>query len=182
MKRLFLKLCLALAAVSTIVSLAGCERISLIERQQDPYSDSGENRVQAKFDRKFVKELWGYPDVGSMIFLVMTPLVEARLGAEEFYISAKLEDDNLSSIYFRIPVENLYEGATVTSPDIRVYYRGNPSGASEGELVIRKWDDQAGILSGTFSFKFEKHLKEGKKRTVDVTDGYFDVKLSKTVE
>ena len=132
----------------------------MIERQQDPYSDSGENRVQAKFDRKFVKELWGYPDVGSMIFLVMTPLVEARLGAEEFYISAKLEDDNLSSIYFRIPVENLYEGATVTSPDIRVYYRGNPSGASEGELVIRKWDDQAGILSGTFSFKFEKQLKE----------------------
>lgn len=182
MKRLSYKIFYFPAAVSVMLLLGACERTSLIERQTEPYSDSGENRVQAKFDRKFVKELWGYPNSGQIFFLVKSPLIKCEFGSEVFYIYAQLEDDNLSSISFSIPLESLYEGALVESPSIKVSYRGKPSAAYDGELNIRKWDDQEGILSGTFEFKFDKELSGGRIRTVDVTEGYFDVKLEKSAE
>ena len=46
---------------------------------------------------------------------------------------------------------------------------------SESSLLVRRWDPEAHIFAGDFSFKGHYVDSSGKKHTIKVTDGVFDV-------
>ena len=102
------------------------------------------------------------------------------------------------AIWIKIALQDISTEHFITNPDItlRYFYRKTPlppdyytdgGGRVErfltvldsGRISFRKWDQEAGILSGNFNFDCSAPQHDGCIKHISVTRGNFDVKIDK---
>lgn len=120
--------------------------------------------------------------------------------ADSLEIIALLDNYYYDEISIKFAVSEISTEHVITDPDIslRYFYRKTPLPPDEyseggwrieryytifksGELRFRKWDQEAGILSGNFVFDCEAPQYDGSVKSVSVTGGNFDVKTGNIV-
>lgn len=113
-------------------------------------------------------------------------------------ISAKLNADYYYDISIKLAIADISTEHSITDPDITLSYLYKilplpPSSSSEGgtwpiiaytdfesgEISFRKWNCEAGILSGNFNFDCIAPQYDGSLKHISVTKGNFDVKINK---
>ena len=118
------------------------------------------------------------------------------INADSLEISALLDNYYYDAISIKIAFQDISTEHCITDPDItlRYFYRKTPlppdyytdgGGSIErsvtvsesGRISFRKWDQEAGILSGNFNFDCSAPQFDGSIKHISVTKGNFDVRI-----
>lgn len=179
--------------ISVILITVCCEKM-------DPFveTDEGNNVLGFYLDGEKVTYATsgGFPSEYPYEHCVITN----HFHADSLEIIALLDNYYYDEISIKFAVSEISTEHVITDPDItlRYFYRKTPLPPDEysegggrieryytifksGELSFRKWDQEAGILSGNFEFDCEAPQYDGSVKSVSVTGGNFDVKTGNIV-
>lgn len=174
--------------ISMILLTISCEKI-------DPFveTDEGKNVLGFYLDGKKVsyQTSGGFPSEYPYEHCVYTN----HFNTDSLEIIALLDNYYYNEISIKIAISEISTTHEITDPDITLtyIYRVTPLPPDEysegggrieraytmfksGALSFRKWDQQAGILSGNFRFDCEAPQYDGSVKSVSVSGGNFDVK------
>ena len=120
-----------------------------------------------------------------------------HLNADSLEITASLDNYLFYGISIKVAIADISTQQDLTDPDIDLFYifrvspitpdhiidggghferyRTEPVG---GKLSFRTWDQNAGILSGNFSFDCDAPQFDGSVKRISVTKGNFDVNIN----
>lgn len=177
--------------ISVILITVCCEKI-------DPFvaTDEGNNVLGFYLDGEKVTYATsgGFPSEYPYEHCVYTQTINA----DSLEISALLDNYYYDAIWIKIALQDISTEHFITDPDItlRYFYRKTPlppdyytdgGGRVErfltvldsGRISFRKWDQEAGILSGNFNFDCSAPQHDGCIKHISVTRGNFDVKIDK---
>lgn len=118
--------------------------------------------------------------------------------ADSLAITALLDNQYYDEISIKIAISDISTKHDIIDPDItlRYLYRKTPLPPNEfteggerydysytvfesGKISFRKWDQEAGILSGNFNFDCYAPQYDGSIKRISVTKGNFDVRIEK---
>ena len=174
--------------ISMILLTISCEKI-------DPFveTDEGNNVLGFYLDGKRVsyQTSGGFPSEYPYTHCVYTN----HFNADSLEIIALLDNYYYNEISIKFAISEISTTHEITDPDITLTYlyriiplppdKYTEGGWSveraftiikSGELSFRKWDQEAGILSGNFKFDCEAPQHDGSVKSVSVSGGNFDVK------